>query len=223
MRKYILVAIIIAASMLTSKAQSPQLTIDGKTNNGVQLQALKIEVKVCGTVARTTWQMTFKNTTSRILEGTLNFPLKDGLSVSRYALDINGKMREAVPVDRGKGTEVFETIERRRIDPGLLEKVDGNTFRTRIYPINANSTRTVIIGYEEELPVNNTDALQYYLPLNLKDTVTNFNLDVAVIQTATQPVFDSALNENIHFTNSNNTYNSSLQKILCHKICPFQK
>jgi TonB-dependent SusC/RagA subfamily outer membrane receptor len=212
MRKYILVAIIIAASVLTSNAQSPQLTVDGKTNNGVQLQALKIEIKVCGTVARTTWQMTFKNTTSKILEGTLNFPLKDGLSVSRYALDINGKMREAVPVDRGKGTEVFETIERRRVDPGLLEKIDGNTFRTRIYPINANSTRTVIIGYEEELPVNNNDALQYYLPLNLKDTVTSFNLDVSVIQTATQPVFDAALNENIHFTNTNNTYNSSLQK-----------
>lgn len=212
MRKYILVAIIIAVSVLTSKAQSPQLTVDGKTNNGVQLQALKIEIKVCGTVARTTWQMTFKNTTSKILEGTLNFPLKDGLSVSRYALDINGKMREAVPVDRGKGTEVFETIERRRVDPGLLEKVDGNTFRTRIYPINANNTRTVIIGYEEELPVNNNDALQYYLPLNLKDTVTSFNLDVTVIQTATQPVFDSALNENIQFTHTNNTYSSSLQK-----------
>ena len=212
MRKYILVAIIIAASVLTSKAQSPQLTVDGKTNNGVQLQGLKIEIKVCGTVARTTWQMTFKNTTSKILEGTLNFPLKDGLSVSRYALDINGKMREAVPVDRGKGTEVFETIERRRVDPGLLEKVDGNTFRARIYPINANSTRTVIIGYEEELPVNNNDALQYYLPLNLKDTVTSFNLDVTVIQTATQPVFDSALNENIQFTHTNNTYSSSLQK-----------
>ncbi|WP_462250295.1 VIT domain-containing protein [Ferruginibacter sp.] len=212
MRKYILVAIIIAASVLTSNAQSPQLTVDSKTNNGVQLQALKIEIKVCGTVTRTTWQMTFKNTTSKILEGTLNFPLKEGLSVSRYALDINGKMREAVPVDRGKGTEVFETIERRRVDPGLLEKIDGNTFRTRIYPINANSTRTVIIGYVEELPVNNNDALQYYLPLNLKDTVTSFNLDVSVIQTATQPVFDSALNENIHFTQTNNTYNSSLQK-----------
>ncbi len=212
MRKYFLVAIIIATSVLKSNAQSPQLTVDGKTNNGVQLQSLKIDVKVCGTVARTTWQMTFKNTTSKIVEATLNFPLKDGLSVSRYALDINGKMREAVPVDRGKGTEVFETIERRRVDPGLLEKVDGNTFRTRIYPINMNSTRMVIIGYEEELPVNNNEVLQYYLPLNLKDTVADFSLTVSVIQSAMQPVFDSALNENIQFTNTNNTYNSSLQK-----------
>jgi len=140
MRKYFLIPLLLFSYSLNVQAQMPQLSVDGKTNNGVRLQALKIVIKVCGTVARTTWQMTFKNTTSKVLEGTLNFPLKDGMSVSRYALDINGKMREAVPVDRGKGTEVFETIERRRVDPGLLEKVDGNTFRTRIYPINPNNT-----------------------------------------------------------------------------------
>src|SRR3954467_15808510 len=100
MRKYFLILPIIFFLPFITKAQMPELTVDGKTNNGVRLQALKIEVKVCGTVARTTWQMTFKNTTSRILEGSLNFPLKDGMSVSRYALDINGKMREAVPIDR---------------------------------------------------------------------------------------------------------------------------
>jgi len=212
MRKYFSVTAIILLFTLASKAQMPQLTVDGKTNNGVQLQTLKIEVKVCGTVARTTWQMTFKNTTSRILEGTLNFPLKDGLSISRYAIDINGKMREAVPVDRAKGAEVFETIERRRVDPGLLEKVDGNTFRTRIYPINANSIRTVLIGYEEELPLTANAALHYYLPLNLKDKVTEFSLDVSVIQAALQPVFDSSLNENIQFANRNNTYVASVNK-----------
>ena len=212
MRKYFSVTAVILLIAIAVKAQMPQLTVDGKTNNGVQLQALKIEVKVCGTVARTTWQMVFKNTTSKILEGTLNFPLKDGLSVSRYAIDINGKMREAVPVDRGKGTEVFEAIERRRVDPGLLEKVDGNTFRTRIYPINANSTRTVLIGYEEELPIAANSALNYYLPLHLKDTVNDFNLDVSVIQSATRPVFDSSLNENIQFSSSNSLYTATVHK-----------
>ncbi len=213
MRKLLFVTTITLCFSIFAKAQMPQLTVDGKTNNGVQLQTLKIEIKVCGTVATTTWHMTFKNNTSQILEGNLNFPLKDGLSVSRYAIDINGKMREAVPVDRSKGTEVFEAIERRRVDPGLLEKVDGNTFRTRIYPINPNSTRTVLIGYEEELPITANAALNYYLPLNLKDTVADFNLDVSVIQSATRPVFDSSLNENIQFNSSNNVYKAVVHKI----------
>jgi len=212
MRKYFLFAAASSLFILAASAQRPQLTVDGKTNNGVKFQALRIEVKVCGTVARTTWEMVFKNTTSRVLEGDLNFPLKDGLSISRYAIDINGKMREAVPVDRSKGTEVFEAIERRRVDPGLLEKLDGNTFRTRIYPINPNSTRTVLIGYEEELPAGANPVLNYYLPLNLKDTVADFSLDVSIIQTASRPVFDPSYNENILFTKSNNQYTASVQK-----------
>lgn len=212
MRKQYLSLLLLCFS-LGSMAQMPELTIDGKTNNGVVLQSLQIEIKVCGTVARTSWQMVFKNTTSRILEGTLNFPLKEGLSVSRYALDINGKLREAVPVDRSKGTEVFEAIERRRVDPGLLEKADGNTFRTRIYPINPNSTRTVLIGYEEELPIQrNTHSLQYYLPLNIKDSIADFKMDITVIQSATAPVFDSSLINNLQFTNSSNLYTASVHQ-----------
>ena len=194
-------------------AQIPQLTVDGKTNRGVVLQKLQIEIKVCGTIAKTSWQMVFKNNTGQILEGTLNFPLKAGCAVSRYALDINGKIREAVPVDRGKGTVVFEAIERRRVDPGLLEKVEGNTFRTRIYPINAHSTRTVIIGYEEELPLVEGDLLRYYLPLNLKDTVADFSIQIEVIQSATSPAFDTAIADDLHFDKRNNIYKAAMHRL----------
>nr|WP_067057480.1 VIT domain-containing protein [Mucilaginibacter sp. L294] len=192
------------------KAQSPQLTVDGKSNTGVKLQQLKIDVAVYGNISRTTWQMTFYNATSRILEGTLTFPLKDGVNVSRYALDINGKMREAVPVDRGKGTVVFESIERRRVDPGLLEKVAGNTFRTRIYPLNPNSTRTIIIGYEEEIPMADNGVLKFNLPLNLKDTVQKFSLNASVIQSATAPLTDNA--DELKFNAHQNTYTASVEK-----------
>ncbi|MBC7889238.1 MAG: carboxypeptidase-like regulatory domain-containing protein [Ferruginibacter sp.] len=207
-----LISLLFLLLLNISSAQVPQLTVDGKSNNGVVLQNLQIDIKICGNVAKTSWQMVFKNNTGRILEGTLNFPLKDGISVSRYALDINGKMREAVAVDRGKGATVFEAIERRRVDPGLLEKVEGNTFRTRIYPINAHSSRTVLIGYEEELPIMENELLHYYMPLNLKDTIADFSFNIEVIQSATRPVFDAALPGNLHFDKRNNVYTASLHK-----------
>src|ERR1700734_765825 len=144
------ITVLIVLSISFACAQAPQLTVDGKSNNGVSLQQLKIDVAIYGNISRTTWEMTFYNSTSRILEGTLMFPLKDGVSISRNALDINGRMREAVPVDRGKGTVVFEARESRRIGSGLLEKMEGNAFSTRIYPIITHGTRPVIIGYEEE-------------------------------------------------------------------------
>lgn len=200
------------SNISTVKAQSPQLTVDGKSNNGVQLQQLKIDVAIYGNISRTTWQMTFYNSTARILEGTLTFPLKDGVNASRYALDINGKIREAVPVDRGKGAVVFESVERRRIDPGLLEKVAGNSFRTRIYPINPHSTRTVIIGYEEEIPMATNGSLKFTLPLNIKDTVQKFSLQASVIQNESAPVADENNGDNLQFDNHQHTYTASIEK-----------
>lgn len=196
----------------TAFSQSPQLTVDGKSNNGVQLQQLKIDIAIYGNISRITWQMTFYNTTGRALEGELTFPLKDGVNVSRYALDINGRMREAVPVDRGKGTAVFESIERRRVDPGLLEKVAGNSFRTRIYPINPNSTRTVIIGYEEEIPTSPNGSLRFNLPLNIKDTVKQFSLNASVIQNTASPAVDDTSGVNINFDKRQNTWGAALEK-----------
>src|SRR6187399_1609962 len=127
----------------TLRAQTPTIKVDGKESNLVFLQQLDVKVRIYGTVAATTWTMTFKNNTNRILEGELNFPLAEGITVDRYALDINGRLREAVPVEKEKATQVFESIVRRRVDPGLLERVQGNGFRTRVYPIPANGTRTV--------------------------------------------------------------------------------
>jgi hypothetical protein len=93
-------------------AQVPVLKIDNKEDKGVYLRDLSVDVKVVGTIATTTLQMTFFNNYNRILEGELIIPLPEGVSVSRYALDINGKMREAVPVEKAKATQVFESIQR---------------------------------------------------------------------------------------------------------------
>ncbi|UEG54349.1 TonB-dependent receptor plug domain-containing protein [Mucilaginibacter daejeonensis] len=202
---------IVFLSFTAAFGQSPQLTVNGNTNSGVKLKELKIDVAIYGNISRTTWQMTFYNNTSRILEGNLLFPLKDGVNVSRYGLDINGKMREAVPVDRGKGAVVFESIERRRVDPGLLEKVEGNTFRTRIYPLNPHATRTVIIGYEEEITTNKKGELQFTLPLNIKDTVQSFSLKASVIQDGAAPVTANDPDQ-LQFDKHQNAYTASLQK-----------
>jgi Ca-activated chloride channel family protein len=175
---------------IMANAQMPSIKTDGATADQVFLQKLEVNVVIDGALATTTWTMTFKNTTKRILEGELNFPLPQGTSVSKYALDINGVMRDAVPVEKEKATEVFESTERRRIDPGLLEKVDGNSFRTRIYPINANGVRRVRIGYEQELSWEGLADLRYRLPLAFTHPLEEFNINVSVPGAAHQPRFD---------------------------------
>ena len=145
-------------------ANPPVLKIDGKENPDVYLQSLDVQVEVTGNIASTRYTMVFKNRTNLQLEGELTFPLPDGLTVTHYALDINGRMREAVPVEKARATQVFEEIQRREVDPGILERVEGNNFRTRIYPFPRNGTRTISIGYEEELALED-GLLRYRLPM----------------------------------------------------------
>ena len=190
-------------------AQMPALKTGDKDPNSVYLQQLAVDVKIAGTLATTTWTMTFKNKTNRILEGELNFPLPQGISVSRYALDINGKMREAVPVAKDKGTLLFENVERRRVDPGLLEKVDGNTFRTRIYPINPNGIRTVLIAYEQDLSGDTRDALRYNLPLSFQNPIEAFAIDISVIHSAARPVFEENTADALQFKEWNDNWSAS--------------
>ena len=174
-------------------AKVPVLNISGsKESSEVYLQSLDIQVEVTGNIATTKYTMVFKNRTNKILEGELLFPLPDGVTASHYALDINGKMREAVPVEKAKATQVFEEIERRRVDPGLLERVEGNNFRTRIYPIPANGTRTVSIGYEEELPVVK-QSFYYRLPMDYGEAIESFSLKATVWKSKQKPKVEDGL------------------------------
>ncbi|GHT11457.1 hypothetical protein FACS189426_13370 [Bacteroidia bacterium] len=180
-------------------AKLPVLKIGGKADSAeVYLQSLDIQVEVTGNIASTKYVMVFKNRTGKILEGELLFPLPDGVTVSHYALDINGKMREAVPVEKAKATQVFEEIEQRRVDPGLLERVEGNNFRTRIYPIPSNGTRTISIGYEEELPVINR-SFYYRLPMSYQEAIENFSLKASVWKSKVKPRIEEKLSEEIIF------------------------
>src|SRR5882757_6457559 len=194
-----------------TQAQMPAIKVEGKESGLVYLQKLNVDVKITGTVATTIWTMTFKNKTGRTLEGELNFPLGEGISVSRYALDINGRLREAVPVEKEKATRVFENTERRRIDPGLLEKVDGNGFRTRIYPINGNGTRTVLIGYEEELSRDGQSAILYRLPLAFQYPIEDFAVNISVSSNNTRPVFEENTEQALQFDEWKNTWSAARQ------------
>lgn len=181
------------------EAKMPVLNITGSQDSSeVYLQSLDIQVEVTGNIATTKYTMVFKNRTGKILEGELLFPLPDGTTASHYALDINGKMREAVPVEKAKATQVFEEIVHRRVDPGLLERVEGNNFRTRIYPFPAHGTRTISIGYEEELPVMNKSFF-YRLPMDYKEAIENFFLKATVWKSKQKPQIDKQSDNEIVF------------------------
>jgi len=200
----------VTSDTILQQAQLPVLKIDRKENPDVYLQSLDIQVEVTGNIASTRYTMVFKNKTDRILEGELTFPLPDGRTVTSYALDINGKMRDAVPVEKAKATQVFEEIEQRQVDPGLLERVEGNNFRTRIYPIPSNGIRTISIGYEEELALER--GLQYYrLPMAYPDSLEKFAVKATVWKSSQKPLVPESDDE-IRFDIAGENYVASLAR-----------
>ena len=146
------------------------------------------------------------------MEAELIFPLPENVSVSRYAIDINGKLREAVPVNKNKGKQVFEAIEHRRVDPGLLEKVDGNNFKTRIYPLMPNGERTVVIGYEEELSAFDKDNLAYQLVSRFPKKLDQFEINVIVLGTSIAPIVTESSEKEISFSKWNQSFQASVKK-----------
>ncbi|MRX40487.1 DUF2135 domain-containing protein [Flavobacterium sp. LC2016-23] len=193
-------------------AQSPELTVKGDAAESVRMSQLIVNVKVVGNIAYTTAEMHFFNSGSRQMEAELIFPLPENVSVSRYAIDINGKMREAVPVNKNKGKQVFEAIEHRRVDPGLLEKVDGNNFRTRIYPLMPNGERIVIIGYEEELSAFDKNNLAYQLVSRYPKKLDKFEINISVLGTAASPTVNENSGEQIVFSKWNQSFQTSFKK-----------
>lgn len=183
----ILTVALFYANLLSAQVPVMEINDNGKfkSEGGVALQQLHADIKVYGTISTTTIRMVFYNGTDRLQEGWLTFPLPEGVSVSGFALDINGILREAVPIEKAKATAVFESIERRKVDPGLLEKTEGNNFRTRVYPLPANGARTIEITYNQHLTVNNGRP-QYYLPF-AKKKIKNFTLVTTVFDNIAMP------------------------------------
>lgn len=147
---------------------------------------MNVEVKILGEIAETRTTLTFYNPNSRVLEGNLHFPLPEGVTVSGYALDINDVMVDGVVVEKHEARRVFEREERKGIDPGLVEWVKGNNFQTRVYPIPAEGTRTVMVRYLSELS-RISGHTSYHLPLNFPEEIGRFHLRVEVIRAVSSP------------------------------------
>jgi len=160
-----------------SLSTSPSgLTISESANHSkLHVSDVQADVKVRGRIAETTLTLTFHNATDRTLEAKVHLPLPEGATITGYALDVNGAMRDGVLVDKELGRTAFENTIRQNIDPGLLEKTAGNNFRTRIYPVLPKSNKKLSLTYIQPLQEIN-GSLTYNLPVDFKRGVKRFGL-----------------------------------------------
>ena len=182
---------LIEAQDLTAPPPPPLMQVRD-AESPVALRSADMDTIIVGSLAQTTIELVFFNPNNRALEGQLSFPLRDGQRITGFALDIDGQMRQAVPVEKAKGQQVFEAIERRQVDPALLEQTAGNHFKLRIFPIPARGGRRVRLQYSESLtPQGSSNRLS--LPLDFARGADSLSLRVTVRGPTEKPLAEGTL------------------------------
>lgn len=116
-----------------------------RADTDVQLDVRQIAWRLQGPFAEQRVELLLRNPSARPVEATVLLPLGDGERLRAYALDINGELREAVPVERVQARVAFETMTARQVDPALVERDSDSDYRLRVFPIPARGERRLRI------------------------------------------------------------------------------
>jgi tetratricopeptide (TPR) repeat protein len=203
-------------------AQLPVLTIQEENQSRVlKISKMHVSVEVTGNIAVTTYDVLFFNSLGRDLEGELSLALGNNQEICRYALDINGNLREGVIIEKVKARQTFEAIVRQNIDPGIGHLTLGNHFKTRIYPIPANGYKRVLIAVSETLTPDG-GHLNYILPFAENIVIDDFKLQVQVNKTGTDTPVPMPGRNHIAFTSTHDAYIMNLERTDFHTDKPIE-
>lgn len=215
--KKICLAIVVITSLQLFSQSTPKVILQDSTS--LKLSSLSIDVKIVGNFAVTVYDMKFYNGLDRTLEGELVFPLGQNQTVSKFAMEINGTLRESVVVEKELARVAYETTVRQQIDPALLEKGPGNNYKARVYPILPNSYKRIILTYEQPL-FTTGDHLVYELPLGIQEKVDSFATTLQVFGAEKTPRIIAEDFQNFQFVTMDKGFKAKLEKDKIHPKNP---
>ncbi|MBN2014592.1 MAG: VWA domain-containing protein [Candidatus Altiarchaeota archaeon] len=128
-----------------------------------------VNVEVDNQYTKTEVDQMFLNEFHRDLEGTYIFPLPEGASISKFSMYVDDEELVGELLEKDEAREIYESIVRRLKDPALLEYVDRNMFKARVYPIpakkgNVPGEKRVKLSYEEIITCD-SGVCRYIYPL----------------------------------------------------------
>ena len=113
----------------------------------VQLVEQKLDVTLTDRAAEVSVECVYHNSTNRDLEGEWIFPLPPEAAVDRFSMFVGGEEIKAELLDAATARSIYERIVAQTRDPALLEYVDRQLLRARIYPILAGKDAAVKLYY----------------------------------------------------------------------------
>ncbi|CAF4221193.1 unnamed protein product [Rotaria sp. Silwood2] len=121
---------------------------------------------------------------------------------------------DGVVVEKEKARVTFENEVRNDVDPGLVEMIQGNTFCTRVYPIQHGGTRTVRVIYQDQVKVENNNFF-FNIPIYFTTTLNSLNISLFCAQASNHDQPEVLLNAKLKqpFVHSNGKYCSEFHQV----------
>ncbi|MBI3185860.1 MAG: VWA domain-containing protein [Myxococcales bacterium] len=129
---------------------------------GIKYQRVTADIKDGAAVTKV--EQVFVNDGPRQLEAHFVFPLPKGAALSEFYLWINGVKTKGEVMEKQKATAIYEGIVRRLQDPGLLEYIDHDVFRARVFPVPARGEQRIELSFSQVLEFQG-GLYRYHYPL----------------------------------------------------------
>ncbi len=159
----------------------------GSSSEPLRIRTAAVDIRIVGHLAETRTTMTFHNPRPRPLSGDFYFPLSEGSTLSGYALEVDGRMVDAVVVEKRDAPQVFERNVEKDVDIGTIEPTKDNRFITRVSPIPAGGTRTIMVRFVTNLIDTAEDGSVYRLPFGFRDRIEELSLRVEIVRATERP------------------------------------
>lgn len=194
---------VVSIHLSAQRTVSPRLF-----DSHMKLKNASINITADGLTATTFIELEFYNDHITEIEGLFRFQLQPEQVITAFQLDLNGKYRDGSIEEKWKATNAYNRIVGKRIDPALLLKEYDHSYSLRIYPVPAKKSRKVTITILQLLKQKGGE-LQYHLPLQIKDTVSSFSVQVNVYGQKSVPAINYGLLYGERFSKNDDSYNCS--------------
>jgi hypothetical protein len=138
-----------------------------------------VQAVVRGGLSETRVDQTFFNPGQRDVEGWYWFTVPEDATVTGFAVETDGVLVDGEFIEKKQARAQYSEAKHSGHSPAILEYVDGNTYRARIFPVPAGTTRRVVLRYLE-LRTLVDGTLEYIYPMGAGDPVRigEFSLSV---------------------------------------------
>ena len=196
--------LLLVFSILCSYAQ--------RVETEVHISKMKITVDVVGAIAFTTYDIELYNPEDKYNNQWNYYNLTLFLALNEivvdHKLDIKGKLRSGVVINKNYINNKLNQIERSLRNPKEKKKESSNNYKLRIYPIYSESYSRTVITTQQVMPLIGGQYIYMFVD-PLREICPKFNLEVYVHDISTKPKIKETTLKNFKFSSDKKSYRAS--------------